>query len=135
MNENRARKGEGYLDTCVSILVFLMVLVFTLNVFQFISLKQHMEEMSNQLIEVATYTGGFGAEFQELAHSLETQYGYTVETGAERYFQESQGQVQLGDTMTVQVTATSSLRGLGAVGNIPITATVRKSGISEKYWK
>lgn len=131
----QSRRGEAYIEAVVSILIFVMVLMFFLNVFQFIALKQHMEEVSNQLMEVATYTGGFGDEFQEMASSLESQYGYTVETGADRYFNAAQGQVQLGDVMTVKVTAQTRLQGFGAAVEIPITATVRKSGISEKYWK
>lgn len=135
MKSIRSRRGEVYLDTCLGLLVLVMVLVFFLNVFSFLSLKQHMEEVSTQLMEVAAYTGGFGEEFQQMVEELESQYGYTVQTQAERYFDASRGQVQLGDVMMVQVTSVTRLQGFGAAVEIPITATVRKSGISETYWK
>lgn len=130
-----ARKGEGYVDTCVGVLVLMMVLVLALNVFHFLSLKQHMEEVGNQLVEVATYSGQFGEEFQQLAEKLERDFGYQVQVEAQRYFDAAKGRVQLGDGMTVEVTAVTSLQGFGGAVELPITARVRKSGLSEKYWK
>lgn len=129
-----SRRGETYIETCVGMFVLLMTVVLILNVFHFITLKQDMEEMGNQLMEVATSTGGFGEEFRELTSRYETEYGCRVETSAERYFDASHEEVQLGDVMTVRITVVSHLQGMGAI-EIPITAQVQKSGISEKYWK
>lgn len=50
-----SRKGEGYIDICVGIIALLSVLVISLNVYSFLTLKQDMDEISEQLIEVATY--------------------------------------------------------------------------------
>ena len=61
--------------------------------------------------------------------------GLCLELGRQfYYFNVAEGEVQLGDVMTVKLTLVSSLQGMGAI-EIPITAQVEKQGISEKYWK
>jgi hypothetical protein len=131
----RSRKGEGYIDTCVGVIVFIMILVVAINVFSFITLKTEMDEICDELIETATYTGGFGDAFWDRdTELLDKYYYYDIETTAEKYYNSSYRKVQLGDTMSVEISVTTYLKGLGAI-RIPVTVTVSKSGISEKYWK
>ena len=131
----RSRKGEGYIDTCVGVIVFVMILVVAINVFSFITLKTELDEICDELIETATYTGEFGGAFWDRdSDLLDKYYYYGIETSAERYFNSSYQRVQLGDTMSVEINVRTYLKGLG-VFKIPVTVTVSKSGISEKYWK
>ena len=128
-------KGEGYIDTCVSVLVFVMILVVAINVFSFITLKQEMDQIANELIETATAEGCFGSKFWERdSELLDEYYYYGIYTDAEKYYNSTYGRVQLGDTMTVKIDVTTFLKGLG-VFKIPVTVSVQKSGVSEKYWK
>ena len=64
-----------------------------------------------------------------------TEYPVEVNVIDGKTIYETRMQVQLGDVMMVQVTSVTRLQGFGAAVEIPITATVRKSGISETYWK
>ena len=131
----RSRKGEGYIDTCVSVIVFVMILVVAINVFSFITLKQEMDQIANELIETATASGCFYQEFGERDFELLNEYYYyDINTSAEKYFNSAYYRVQLGDTMTVKIDVQTYLKGLG-VFKIPVTVSVTKSGISEKYWK
>ena len=59
------KRGEGYIDICVGVVVFVMVLVLSLNLFSFITLKVEMDQIAEELIKSATYTGEFGDEFWE----------------------------------------------------------------------
>lgn len=130
-----SRKGEGYIDTCVSVIVFVMILVVAINIFSFITLKTEMDEICDELIETATYTGEFGDRFWERdGELLGDYYYYDINTTAEKFYNSSLHRVQLGDTMTVKIEIQTYLKGLGAI-KIPVTVTVQKSGISEKYWK
>lgn len=130
-----SRKGEGYIDICVGIIVLLSVLVLTFNIYTFLTLKQDLDEISEQLIEVATYNGCFGDEFDERAASLKSEFfDFDVSTSADSYYNASYKRVQLGKTMRVTVAVHTKLVGVGVV-DIPITATSTRSGISEKYWK
>lgn len=130
-----SKKAEGYIDVVVGIFAILMVVVVVLNIFQFMTLKQDLDEISGQLIETATYNGCFDSEFDERVESLQNQFfDFQVDTDAERYFNAHYKRVQLGDPMDVYVSVETYIQGLGMF-KIPVTVTSHRSGISEKYWK
>lgn len=135
MKKLLSNKGEGYIDICVGIIALLSVLVLTLNVYSFLTLKQDLDEISEQLIETATYSGCFGDEFNDRAESLKSQlFDFEVETSADSYYNASYKRIQLGNTMKVTVKVHTKIVGIGIV-NIPVTCTSTRSGISERYWK
>lgn len=130
-----SKKGEGYIDVVIGIFAMMMVLVVVLNIFEFMTLKQDLDEISGQLIETATFNGSFDSEFDERVESIKNQvFDFEVQTSADEYFNASYERVQLGDKMDVYVSVQTYVRGLG-VFKIPITVTSHRSGISEKYWK
>ena len=118
-----SRKGEGYIDMCVGVVVFVMVLVIAINIFSFITLKVEMDQIAEDLIEAATYAG----EFEEY-------YYYDMDWGADEYFNSGYQRVQLGTRMWVTISKTTYIKGLG-VFKIPVTVSVTRSGLSERYWK
>ncbi len=129
------KSGEGYIDTCVGVVAFVMVLVVAINVFSFITLKQDMDEIADELIETASFTGCFGAEFRERNIELQRQYfTYRLSVSAEEYYNATYRRVQLGDTMSVTISVRTYVKGLGAF-QIPVILRVTKSQVSEKYWK
>ena len=52
-----SKKAEGYIDVVIGIFAMMMVVVVVLNIFQFMTLKQDLDEISGQLIETATFNG------------------------------------------------------------------------------
>ena len=131
----KSKKGEGYIDVVIGIFAMMMVLVVVLNIFQFMTLKQDLDEISGQLIETATFNGCFDSEFDERFESLQNQFfEFEVDTDAESYFNATYERVQLGDQMDVFVSVQTYVQGLGMF-RIPVTVTSHRSGISEKYWK
>ena len=131
----QSKRGEGYIDTAVSVVVFVMILVVAINIFSFITLKQEMDQIAEELIETATYSGSFEGDFWSRDSELLNQYYYYgIYTSAEKYYNSTYDRVQLGDTMTVKIDVQTYLKGLG-VFKIPVTVSVTRSGISEKYWK
>ena len=130
-----SRKAEGYIDICVGIIVLLSVLVLTLNIYSFLTLKQDMDEITEQLIEVATTNGCFGDEFNDRAAALKEQFfDFDVAVSADSWYNASYKRVQLGKTMKVTISVHTKLIGVGVV-EIPITATSTRSGLSQHYWK
>lgn len=129
------RRAEGYIDICVGIIVLLSVLVITLNVYSFLTLKQDMDEITEQLIDTATTTGSFGDEFNDRAAALKEQFfDFDVTVSADSWYNASYKRVQLGKTMKVTVSVQTRLIGIGIV-EIPITAMSTRSGLSQHYWK
>lgn len=134
MKNTVQKRGEGYIDVCIAVLVFVMLTVITVNLFGFVNLKIQMDQIADELIETATYFGGFEDEFNTEKEEMKSRYfNFETECSADEYYNSS-GKVQLGNKMWVTVSVNTDIKGLG-VFKIPVTLKVRKSGISEKYWK
>ncbi len=131
----RTKRGEGYVDMCVGVVVFVMILVIAVNIFSFITLRIEMDQIADDLIEAATYAGCFDDDFWNAdGDMLDQYYYYDIDYGADRYFNSVYGRVQLGERMWVKISKHTYIKGLG-VFEIPVTVSVKKSGLSEKYWK
>lgn len=129
------KRGGGYIDVVISVLVIMMLIVLALNVFSFLTLKQDMDYFAKEMINCAaangTTTGRVNTRYNELVE--ETGIAPTV-TWNTTYYNASQQTVQLGDTIQVTLTLRVNVRGLGMI-SIPVTLTAKHSGISQKYWK
>lgn len=129
------KRGEGYVDMCVGVIVFVMILVIAINIFSFITLRIEMDQIADELLETATYNGCFGSEFWDRDSALLNQYYYyDIDYGADEYFNSTYHRVQLGHVMSVTVSVDTYVKGLG-VFKIPVTLSVTRSGLSQKYWK
>jgi len=135
MKNIKNKRGEGYIDLCVGVVVFVIMLVVAINVFSFVTLRIEMEQIADEMLQTATETGEFGSEYRETENILKERYfDFEASEKAERYHNISYKRVQLGERMEVTVTVHTKVNGVG-VFSIPVTLNVKKSGLSEKYWK
>lgn len=132
----KSKKGDGYIDVVVSVLVYMMLIVVALNVFQFFILKQDIDYIAKELIEVATANGSTSGEvdlrYYELCKETGIYPSYSFEGSI--YMSGSNHKVQLGDTIAVKVIYTSFIKGIGAF-KVPVSMTASYSGLSKYYWK
>ena len=132
---DRSKRGDGYIDVVVSVLVSMMLIVLSLNVFSFLTIKQDMDYFTKEMIYSASAygktTGEVNTRYNELV--AETGLNPTI-TWQTTYFNASAKTVQLGNTITVTLTYSTYVKGFG-VFKIPITLTAKHSGLSQKYWK
>ena len=129
-----SKKGEGYVDVCIATVIFVMLTVIALNIFSFITLKNDMDQIADELIVAATHSGRFGEDFGDVDSALIDDYFYyDLDYGADEYFSDNE-KVQLGDKMWVEISVDTHVKGLGMF-EIPLTLKVKRSGISEVYWK
>ena len=129
-----SKKGEGYVDICIATVIFVMLTVIALNIFSFITLKNDMDQIADNLIIAATHSGGFGEDFTDVdMDMLDDYFYYDMDYGADDYF-DGEEKVQLGDKMWVEISVETSVKGLG-IFEIPVTLKVKRSGISEVYYK
>ena len=97
--------------------------------------KQDMDEITEQLTDVAAQTGYFGEEFEERTAELKEQFfDFEVSVDAENWYNASLKRVQLGKVMRVTIYVETKLIGLG-VFSIPVTASSSRSALSRHYWK
>jgi hypothetical protein len=129
------KRGEGYVDMCVGVIVFVMILVITINIFSFITLRIEMDQIADEILEASTYSGAFGSDYEEARERMTEQYyDFGLEYDADEYFNTAYKRVQLGHVMYITVSVDTTIKGLG-VFQIPVTLTVTRSGLSQKYWK
>ena len=129
-----SKKGEGYVDVCIATVIFVMLAVIGLNIFSFITLKNDMDQIADNLIVAATQSGGFGEGFTDMdMNMMDNYFYYDMEYGAEEYCSINHD-VQLGDMLWVEISVDTTVKGLG-IFEIPVTVKVKRSGISEVYHK
>ena len=129
------KKGEGYVDVAVAVLVISFLLILLVSVFGIIHQKQTLNQMAEQIVEVAAINGCVDGESMERFEVLCEQMGVSpdISFNAE-YYDEDSGKVQLGDSISCTLTMNTSLIGFG--GELfPIELTVTANGVSQVYWR
>ena len=129
------KKAEGYVDVAVAVLVISFLLILLVSVFGVIHQKQTLNQMAEQIVEIASINGCVDNEVMERYEQLCEQTGLTpTMTFEATYFDEDTGKVQLGDIISCTLTMETSLIGFG--GELfPINMTVTASGVSQVYWR
>ena len=129
------KKGEGYVDVAVAVLVISFLLILLVSVFGLMHQKQTLNQMCEQIVEIASIKGCVDDEVMERYEQLCEQTGLTPTVTFEAtYFDEDTGKVQLGDVISCTLTMETSLIGFG--GELfPIDMTVTASGVSQVYWR
>lgn len=129
------KRGEGYIDVAVAVLVIVFLLIFSVSIFSKIAVRQDLDYMCKELVEIATTTGKVGNEVNERYEQLCEEIGFrpTMTINAD-YYNSSDKTVQLGDVITVKLTYSTSLFGFGG-SVMPFDVSVKESGLSRIYWK
>lgn len=129
------KRGEGYIDIVVTVLVIAFVLVFAIGIFSVITAKQDLKYMCSELVESASVNGGITVEVEQRYRELcaETGITPTVQFSA-TFYDSASGKVQLGDTITCMLTYDATLPGFGGF-IFPLRVGATESGLSRVYWK
>lgn len=129
------RRGLGYIDVVISVLVLVFLLVLAMSVWSMVTLKQDVRYICNELLATATATGKIGDEVTARYNELCEESGITptVEFSA-TYFDASSKKVQYGKIIQCTVTCQMTLPGFSDF-RLPIRVTVTESGLSRHYWK
>jgi hypothetical protein len=134
------RRGDiAYIETAVTVLVVMILLAFTLNIFSFLTLRQDLEYFCGQLVIAAAVEGctnaGVPGRFDSLCGDLGLDPAcLSCSFEGSEFKPGSSTRIQYGDLITVTLTYRTHLGGMGAL-DIPVTVGCSSSGLSEKYWK
>lgn len=136
MIKTLGRKGEGYIETAVSVIAAMMTVVIVLNIFSFITIKQDMDYFASQIAEKACSQGNTVTGIEDRKNTLAGETGISPEISFEgtEYFDRAAGKVQYGENISVRITYRTYVKGLGLF-RIPVTLSASCSGLSRKYWK
>ena len=125
----RSRKGEGYIDVCVIVLIVIVILALFTAVAPVLSAKIQLDNYADELAREAEISGRIGAETTARAQTLNEKTGLSPTIQWSRT-----GKIQLNQEFTVTCTVVQDI-GFGEFGSFPITLTAKASGKSEVYWK
>ena len=132
-----SKTGEGYIDTVISVLCAMMIIVLTLNTFTFLTIKQDLDYFTKEVITQAVLEGKTkSTTIDERIAELKTKTGLvpTITISANEYYNVSLFKVQLGKPISVKLEFQTTFKGFGMF-KIPITLVTTRSGLSQQYWK
>ena len=123
------RRGEGYIDICLLVLVAMLVLALCLKVLPVFVAKQQLDTFAAELVREAEITGRVGSETTSRAQVLSERLEIDPDIRWSRT-----GRIQLNEEVTVTLTMDVDI-GFGGLGSFPIELMAQASGRSEVYWK
>lgn len=125
----RSKRGEGYIDVCIIVLVVIMILALFTAAAPVMTAKMQLENFADELVREAEISGRIGAETTSRARVLSEKTGLSPKIEWSR-----NGKIPLNQEFTVTLTVTLDI-GFGGFGKLPVTLTSKANGKSEVYWK
>lgn len=124
------RRGEGYIDICLLVLVAMLVLALCLRVLPVFVAKQQLDTFATELCREAEISGRVGSETNRRAAVLREKTGIDPDITWS-----DSGELQLNQEVTVIVTLRMNIGLFDSFGSFPVTLRAQASGKSEVYWK
>ena len=125
----RSKRGEGYIDVCIIVLVVIMMLALFTAAAPVMTAKMQLDNSADELVREAEISGRIGAETTARGRVLSEKTGLSPKIEWSR-----NGKIPLNQEFTVTLTVTLDI-GFGGFGSFPVTLTSKASGKSEVYWK
>lgn len=125
----RSKRGEGYIDVCIIVLVVIMILALFTAAAPVMTAKMQLDNFADELVREAEISGRIGTETTSRARVLSEKTGLSPKIEWSR-----SGKIPLNQEFTVTLTVTLDI-GFGGFGSFPVTLTSKASGKSEVYWK
>lgn len=123
------RRGEGYIDICLLVLVAMLVLALCLKVLPVFVAKQQLDTFATELCREAEISGRVGSETNRRAAVLREKTGIDPDI-----IWSDSGELQLNQEVTVIVTLRMNIGLFDRFGSFPVTLRAQASGKSEVYW-
>jgi len=125
----QSKRGEGYVDVVVVVLVIMLFVALAVNVFPVFVAKNQLDTFAAELVREAEITGRIGSETTARANRLKSDIGIEPTISWSRA-----GNLQLDSEVTLTLTLRCDI-GFFNFGSFPITLTSKATGKSEVYWK
>ena len=125
----KSKKGEGYIDVVVVVLVVMMVIALGVKVYPVFLVKSDLNTFANELARVAEIEGRVGAETNSKKNELRSSLGIDPEV-----VWSTTGNIDLNEDFSVVLTLPVDI-GFFEFGSFPITLTSKATGRSEVYHK
>ncbi|MDB8790405.1 DUF4320 family protein [Romboutsia sp. 1001216sp1] len=128
------KKGQGYVDVAVMVLVFALVMAFALSVFPVFVAKSNLNKFASEVVREAETTGQIGSSVQDRINKLKKDLENVDSIDWKVNYIYGTNKIQLGDPIEVTVKKNVNI-GFFKFGSFPISLQSKDSGFSEVYWK
>ena len=114
----------------------MMVLAVAISAFSLLATQLKLTRFANEMVGIATVCGGITPEVAERYNELSEETGLSPSVSwSADWLDESAKTVQLSDTISVTLEMDTEIDGLGDAVNIPVNLKIRRSGLSQRYYK
>lgn len=125
----KSKRGEGYIDVVVVVLVAMMVIAMAVKVYPVFVVKGDLNTFANELARVAEIEGRIGSETTAKKNELRASLGINPTVNWS-----TSGNIDLNEEFSVVLTLPVDI-GFFEFGSFPITLTAKATGRSEVYHK
>ncbi|WP_202708501.1 DUF4320 family protein [Sporosalibacterium faouarense] len=125
----KSKRGEGYIDVVVVVLVAMMVIAMAVKVYPVFVVKGDLNTFANELARVAEIEGRIGSETTAKKNELRASLGIDPTVNWS-----TSGNIDLNEEFSVVLTLPVDI-GFFEFGSFPITLTAKATGRSEVYHK
>ncbi|WZL72055.1 DUF4320 family protein [Clostridiaceae bacterium 35-E11] len=125
----KSKRGEGYIDVVVVVLVAMMVIAMAVKVYPVFVVKGDLNTFANELARVAEIEGRIGSETTAKKNELRASLGIDPTVNWS-----TSGNIDLNEEFSVVLTLPVDI-GFFEFGSFPITLTAKATGRSEVYNK
>jgi Tfp pilus assembly protein PilE len=125
----KSKRGEGYIDVVVVVLVAMMVIAMAVKVYPVFVVKSDLNTFANELARVAEIEGRIGSETTAMKNELRASLGIDPTVNWSK-----SGNIDLNEEFSVVLTLPVDI-GFFEFGSFPITLTAKATGRSEVYHK
>ena len=130
LNILKNKRGEGYIDTVVLVLIAMMMIAMAVKIFPAYMAKQKVDTFATEIIREAEIAGQVGLATSTEEERLREDLGIDPNVSWSK-----NGRIQLNEEVSVTVTLDVDIGLFGDFGSFPITLRSDASGKSEVYWK
>ena len=125
----KSKRGEGYIDVVVVVLVAMMVIAMAVKVYPVFVVKSDLNTFANELARVAEIEGRIGSETTAKKNELRVNLGIDPAVNWS-----TSGNIDLNEEFSIVLTLPVDI-GFFEFGSFPITLTAKATGRSEVYHK
>jgi len=135
MSKKLSTRAEGYLDLCILVIVFVMLVTLSLSICRIFTERIEMQQAADKILEEAVKTGLIkSSQLDKLVKWYYDNNGYEIEITKDA--DDEEDWVQFGESIYVSVRKKTFLEGLGKLlKNEEFSLEVTKDAKSERYWK
>lgn len=128
------KKGEGYIDAVIVILVSALMIAFAVNVYPVFVAKSQLDHFANEIVREAEVTGQIGDSVNSRINKLKKELVDVDSIKWDAKYISGTKKIQLNDSINVTLEKKMNI-GFFTFGSFPINVQARDSGFSEVFHK